>query len=43
MQLLSEGKTLSEVGRYLESKTDRRWHPTQVARLRDRYHRFGAA
>ena len=40
MAKLSSGATLAEVGSFLASVTDRRWHPTQVARLRDRYQRY---
>ncbi len=38
--MLSRGATLAEVGTFLSSATSRRWHPTQVARLRDRYRKY---
>lgn len=40
--LLGSGCTLQEVAQYLTKETNRRWHPTQVARLRDRYERYGS-
>lgn len=36
---LSNGATLQSVANYLERETGRAWHPTQVARIRDRYRR----
>ena len=40
MMMLDDGATLSQVGEFLAGETSRRWHPTQVARLRDRYERI---
>ncbi len=37
---LSGGATLQEVASHLEAETGRRWHPTQVARVRERHHRY---
>jgi DNA invertase Pin-like site-specific DNA recombinase len=39
---LDDGATLNTVAEYLETRTERRWHATQVARLRDRYKRYSA-
>lgn len=38
---LTKGATLQSVADYLHLATGRAWHPTQVARIRDRYHRYG--
>lgn len=40
--LIDQGKTLADVAQYLSRQTGRVWHPTQVARLRDRYKRYAA-
>ena len=40
MAMITDGATLAEVGSFLASATGRRWHPTQVARLRDRYRKY---
>lgn len=37
---LDGGQTLRSVAATLSAQTGRRWHPTQVARLRDRFHRY---
>lgn len=41
MRRLDAGTPLVEVASFLASATGRRWHPTQVARVRDRYGRYG--
>jgi DNA invertase Pin-like site-specific DNA recombinase len=37
---LTNGATLQEAAEYLSSETERRWHPTQIARIRDRFQRY---
>jgi DNA invertase Pin-like site-specific DNA recombinase len=41
MRLLDTGATLAAAGAVLEERTGRRWRPTQVARIRDRFKRYG--
>ena len=40
MAMLEDGATLAQVGSFLAGATQRRWHPTQVARIRDRCRRY---
>lgn len=40
---LSDGATLRQVADYLEDKTGRLWHPTQVARIRERFQRYATS
>ena len=40
VSLLEAGATLRQAGEYLAAETGRVWHPTQVARLRDRFRRY---
>jgi DNA invertase Pin-like site-specific DNA recombinase len=41
VRLLHAGATLAAAGAVLEERTGRRWQPTQVARIRDRFERYG--